>query len=89
MLFFHFRAKEVSFLACSPIFKNSTTSEAKPYSAAQITFNNHKSASISKETVVNYSMPTTLASVEHKHEKKVNTEEQVDVQSLNGWILFQ
>lgn len=53
MLFFHFQGKEVSFLACSPNFKNRTTLEAKIYSAAQITSNNHNSGSISKGTLVN------------------------------------
>lgn len=72
MLFFHFRAKEVSLLACSPNFKNSTTSEAKIYSATQITSNNQNSGSISKGTLVNYSVPWSLASVERIREKQMN-----------------
>lgn len=86
MLFFHFEAKEVSFLACSPNFKNSTTSEAKIYSAAQITSNNHNSGSISKGTLVNYSVPWSLASAHVR--RRWTQKEQVNIQSLNDWMNF-
>lgn len=63
------------FGACSPNFKNSTTSEARAHSAAQIIPSNHNSASISKGTLVSSSEPRSPNANAHVRRRPTQKEQ--------------